>query len=185
VQQGETGNVAEVDERLVCAIVQMLLQEMFCEVLQKKLDFCLLNAGAKVDTETIMNYTAWEECFRDRDWGTLTAEINSMGEFGPLPYSCMVELMDKLDFLCNRYNPEEMAVRNDLFKRLSKEARETVDIVFNVPAELLAEIESKGSHIGLITKRSLRRYLKRKKGWTFLVIGRVFDELKQLVGNFL
>lgn len=96
----------------------------------------------------------------------------SMEEFK----QCMAERQD-------RDNPERACRWGQFLEALSCEAREIVELMVNVPDELLEFVVGKGTHQS-ITKNSLRQYL-RFRGWKFRIIEQVFLELAAKVKKVL
>ena len=80
-------------------------------------------------------------------------------------------------------SPERLVIRRDLFRRLSDEAIEVVDVVINTPAELLELVRKKESHVTL-TMRDIFFYLG-ERGLTSYRLNKAFAEIKQLVRDFL
>ena len=68
----------------------------------------------------------------------------------------------------------------DLVGRLSKEAREVVDVIVNIPGELVEVVAGKrGTWRGVLTVRDVRWFLHTQYGWSHRAISRALAEVKK------
>lgn len=75
--------------------------------------------------------------------------------------------------LSSKHNQEKEYILKDTISKLSKEAREIIDIVLNAPADLITMLPKSN-----LSKHQLTKYL-RLKGWKIPTILRTFNEIKK------
>lgn len=85
------------------------------------------------------------------------------------------QLQSELSEQQGRFNPERACRLKLFFAGLSKEALEVVDLILNVPDELLEFVIGKGTHRE-VTRNSIRQYL-RWHGWERRNVEKIFREL--------
>ena len=89
-----------------------------------------------------------------------------------------IELAEIMTDLENQYNPETAVIRRDLMRHMSDEAVQFLDVLVDVPAELVERVNSKHTHLH-VTSKDVSHYL----GWTWYRQKRVTDELRELLLN--
>jgi len=83
--------------------------------------------------------------------------------------------------LCGKYNQEEELIRKDIFNHLSKEAKEVALTVINAPTEIIEVITTDA--LGMYSKKLLKKYFRKEKGWKKLKVEKVFKELTTYANN--
>jgi hypothetical protein len=91
-----------------------------------------------------------------------------------------VELSDvEIDnLMMNKNFPQEnLLLRKDAFRELSEEAKEVIEIILHIPAELL--MYSITEKYGFFSLKRFRRFMRRRNGWTRKKTLEVFRELRE------
>jgi hypothetical protein len=105
-----------------------------------------------------------------------------------LDSSFKVGELDILEICQDRFknqNQERCAGISIILSRLSKEAKEVIELVFNTPEELLRSSRKKKRAYSNreLTINEIRNYL-RYCGWPIKMIDYSLDEIKEAVRNF-
>lgn len=75
-------------------------------------------------------------------------------------------------------HPETLTINKLMFKSLSENTKEIINIVFNAPNDLIEMLPKK-----TISMHQLRQYLTKKKGWTQSRCNTSFKEIKLFLNN--
>lgn len=95
---------------------------------------------------------------------------------GEIPYIELSTFGNEKNFvLPGHFNQEDEYLKMESFEKLSKEAKDVIDIVLNSPAEILEKFKT--SKYNLYSKELLKGYLKEKFNWKKPKMDRVFVEL--------
>jgi hypothetical protein len=95
---------------------------------------------------------------------------------GEISYMELSTFGDEKNFtLPSHFNQEEEYLKKEAFEKLSKEAKDVINIVLGSPAEILEKFKT--SKYNLYSKELLKRYLKEKFNWKKPKMDRVFVEL--------
>ena len=82
--------------------------------------------------------------------------------------------------LIDNETPEKEVIKNDTYQKLSKEAKEVLNIVLNTPAEILEIIAT--PKLAKIKPEKLRDYLYMT--YNKRVVRRIYRELKRFTSSF-
>ncbi len=122
------------------------------------------------------------------------ADINSYSSIDKVEGSTFNENKDddisnnlehqKIKILDKEQSTEEKVIKNDLYFKLSKEAKAIVDIIVNGPAEFMDILTPK---TGNITKRTISNFITKfifNRTVPTKQTKRIMNELKDFVSNF-
>jgi hypothetical protein len=79
-------------------------------------------------------------------------------------------------------SPEETLIHKDALEKLSSEAKEVIILIFNAPKEILETLAA--DKYDKVSKRKIRDFLIREKGWERANVKKCFRELKLLFKDF-
>ena len=101
-----------------------------------------------------------------------------LGEYIPLDGDGEGESEDgtRITLSAKALNPEEYAIKKDLFAKLSDEAREVVSIVVECPAEILSLVTTPKT--GKLSKNKIKKYFEVTWRSKFIV-SEVLNELRE------
>jgi hypothetical protein len=80
--------------------------------------------------------------------------------------------------LCIQPDAEHQCIKNDMYSRISSEAKEVISLIMCAPSELLDEILKPN---GFSRKERIIKYLKNKHGWNLAQTKKCMQELKEYV----
>ncbi len=96
--------------------------------------------------------------------------------YGEISYMELSTFGDEQNFvLPGHFNQEEEYLKKEAFEKLSREAKQVIDIVLNSSSEILEKFKT--SKYNLYSKELLKGYLKEKFQWKKPKIDKVFVEL--------
>jgi hypothetical protein len=114
-------------------------------------------------------------------WGASMENVPIAEDFvnGDLHYNQFMVDHENIYIPIDYETPEMIAIKHDLFEKLSDEAKEVFSIIISAPSEVITPIT------GSISRSKLMRYCKNKLGE--LKTNSVFNELKdyltEIMGN--
>jgi len=108
-------------------------------------------------------------------WLTVYATMH----YGDVPYNENAEEEDKESItLPSMHNQEILLIKKDLILKLSKEAKEVINLILCGPSEVLETFLTPKYH--QVSKEKIKQYLI-KDGWPKKTVRIVFEELKRFV----
>ena len=87
------------------------------------------------------------------------------------------EVEEVLEEMRTVNNPENYIIFKDIIERMGPDAREVVELLFDVPVGLMEKVQVKKGSLFLL-KTHIRDYLENERGWSKLKVRRAFIEIK-------
>jgi hypothetical protein len=80
-------------------------------------------------------------------------------------------------------SPEELYIRKETYLSLSSETKEVLDIILKAPTEVLEALATTAQYDKL-SKRKLRKWLKKNHHWTGKFVDKCFNEIRNCATLF-